>query len=147
MQKEYNYIAKYLDELQAGGIYTFTFSDIRRRFSEIQERSLQVSLSRMTGKGRIVVVRSGFYIIIPPEYSHPGILPPALYVDDLMKYLGKEYYVGLLSAAALLGSAHQQPQQGVGHVAQHRLAMRGGAVVLAKSVAMTHFSFPLQAIG
>lgn len=50
MQKEYNYIAKYLDELQAKGIYTFTFSDLRSRFSEIQERSLQVSLSRMTGK-------------------------------------------------------------------------------------------------
>jgi hypothetical protein len=28
-----------------------------------------------------------------------------------MKYLGREYYVGLLNAAALHGSAHQQPQE------------------------------------
>ena len=32
-----------------------------------------------------------------------------MYIDDLMKSLDKSYYVGLLSAAALFGAAHQQP--------------------------------------
>jgi predicted transcriptional regulator of viral defense system len=37
------------------------------------------------------------------------MLPPYLYIDDLMKFLGKSYYVGLSSAAAMHGAAHQQP--------------------------------------
>jgi hypothetical protein len=37
------------------------------------------------------------------------MLPPYLFIDDLMKSLDKPYYVGLLSAAALHGAAHQQP--------------------------------------
>jgi predicted transcriptional regulator of viral defense system len=51
----------------------------------------------------------GFYVIIPPDYSKQGIIPPYLYIDDLMKSLDTPCYVGLLSAAALYGAAHQQP--------------------------------------
>jgi hypothetical protein len=32
-------------------------------------------------------------------------------MDNFMKYLNRSYYVGLLSAAALYGAAHQQPQE------------------------------------
>jgi hypothetical protein len=39
-----------------------------------------------------------------------GIVPPEFYIDDLMKYLGRPYYVSLLNAAAFYGAAHQQPQ-------------------------------------
>src|SRR4030042_6092934 len=49
-------------------------------------------------------------------FSHPclplvrmGILPPVLFIDDLMKVLNKPYYVSLFSASALHGAAHQQP--------------------------------------
>ena len=38
-----------------------------------------------------------------------GILPPVLFIDDLMKVLNKPYYVSLFSASALHGAAHQQP--------------------------------------
>lgn len=34
-----------------------------------------------------------------------------LWIDDLMRFHHVPYYVGLLSAAALLGAAHQQPQE------------------------------------
>lgn len=39
------------------------------------------------------------------------MLPPALFIDGLMKYLKRPYYVGLLNAAAYHGAAHQQPQE------------------------------------
>jgi predicted transcriptional regulator of viral defense system len=39
------------------------------------------------------------------------MLPPYLFIDDLMKSLNKPYYVALLSAAALYGAAHQQPME------------------------------------
>lgn len=34
-----------------------------------------------------------------------------MYVDDLMKYIGRDYYISLLSAAAFHGAAHQQPMR------------------------------------
>ena len=54
--------------------------------------------------------RHGFYVIVSPEYGFKGVVPPTEYIDQLMKYLGREYYVGLLNAAAFQGAAYQQPQ-------------------------------------
>lgn len=48
---------------------------------------------------------------MPPEYSERGILPPPLFVNELMTFLDKPYYAGLLSAAAMHGAGHQQPQE------------------------------------
>ncbi|KAF5277940.1 hypothetical protein FQR65_LT15906 [Abscondita terminalis] len=58
----------------------------------------------------VVMVRREFYVIVPPEYRAKGIIPTSLYVNDLMKFLNRDYYVGLLNAAAYHGAAHQQPQ-------------------------------------
>ncbi|WP_223918744.1 MULTISPECIES: type IV toxin-antitoxin system AbiEi family antitoxin domain-containing protein [Segatella] len=38
-------------------------------------------------------------------------MPATYYIDQLMSYLQKPYYVCMLSAAELLGTAHQRPQQ------------------------------------
>lgn len=35
--------------------------------------------------------------------------PATWFIDDLMRHLGRSYYVSLLSAAALHGAGHQQP--------------------------------------
>lgn len=55
--------------------------------------------------------RRGFYLIVDPEHRLMGALPPTWWIDDLMRFHGVPYYVGLLSAAALHGAAHQQPQE------------------------------------
>ncbi len=39
------------------------------------------------------------------------MIPSTLFIDDLMQYLNREYYIGLLSASALHGAGHQQPMQ------------------------------------
>lgn len=53
----------------------------------------------------------GFYIIVTPEYSIQKILSPDLFIDTLFKYLGRPYYVGLLSASFYHGASHQKPQE------------------------------------
>ena len=53
----------------------------------------------------------GFYVIIPVHYVLRGSVPATYYIDQLMTYLNKPYYVCMLSAAELLGVAHQRPQQ------------------------------------
>ena len=104
----YNYLDKYLTEVRSQGRYAFTVEELKRQFDRSNPALMQ-NLFRLKSKKEIAFIRQGFYIIIPPEYSKQGIIPPYLYIDDLMKSLDKPYYVGLLSAAALHGAAHQQP--------------------------------------
>jgi predicted transcriptional regulator of viral defense system len=47
---------------------------------------------------------------VPAEYREIGAPPTPWFIDELMKFYQQAYYVGLLSAAALYGAAHQQPQ-------------------------------------
>jgi len=68
-------------------------------------------LERLSANEKIVSVFKGFYVIVPPPYSSKGILPPAMFIDSLMKFLQRKYYVALLNAAALHGASHQQPQE------------------------------------
>jgi predicted transcriptional regulator of viral defense system len=101
---------KFFVELQSQGRYTFTFDELRSRF-DLSEETLLQGLHRYKTKKQVAQIRKGFYAIIPPEYSKQGMLPPYLFIDDLMKSLNKSYYVALLSAAALHGAAHQQPME------------------------------------
>jgi len=101
---------KFFVELQSQGRYTFTFDELRSRF-DLSEETLLQGLYRYKTKKQVAQIRKGFYAIIPPEYSKQGMLPPYLFIDDLMKSLNKPYYVALLSAAALHGAAHQQPME------------------------------------
>jgi hypothetical protein len=50
-------------------------------------------------------------VVVPVEYELKGVVPPVVYIDWLMAYLQKNYYIGLLNAATFYGAAHQQPQE------------------------------------
>ena len=99
----------FVDRLQASGRYTFRREEARSALG-VSEIALQSAARRMAAKGRICAPRRGFYVIVPVEYSQAGAPPPSWFIDDLMKFHQHLYYVGLLSAAALHGAAHQQPQ-------------------------------------
>ncbi len=105
-----NYLEKYFSSIRSKGRYTFTYGELKEQLG-LSDRALIQSLSRVKKKGEVAQIRKGFYVIIPPEYSQQGMLPPYLFIDDLMTSLNKPYYVGLLSAAALHGAAHQQPME------------------------------------
>lgn len=109
--KNKNYLLTWIEKQQSWGRYTFSLDQVKQEFSEISEAGILLALSRLSKKARIISIYKGFYLIVPPEYSAKGILPPVQFIDDLMNFIGKPYYVGLLSAAALHGAAHQQPQE------------------------------------
>lgn len=48
--------------------------------------------------------------MVPPEYRSWGAVPAAWFIDPMMQHLGRDYYVGLLSAAAQHGASHQAAQ-------------------------------------
>lgn len=105
---KYEYIETYLETIRAKGRYSFSLEELLNEF-EISYNTIRQRLYHLKQNNKIAQIRQNFYVIIPPEYSVLGTLPPDLFIDAMMKYLGKKYYVGLLSAAALHGAAHQQP--------------------------------------
>jgi len=68
------------------------------------------ALSDLKRRGMLFSPTKGAYVPIPPEYRSWGAVPATHFIDPLMKHLGRDYYVGLLSAAELHGVAHQRPQ-------------------------------------
>ncbi|MBW6480585.1 MAG: type IV toxin-antitoxin system AbiEi family antitoxin [Bacteroidales bacterium] len=109
MQERYKYLDTYIDDQRSDGQYSFTADDLRKRF-DLTDEALKKSLQRLKRKKKVAMVRKGFYVIVPPEYRVKGIIPTSFYVNNMMKFLNRDYYVGLLNAAALHGAAHQQPQ-------------------------------------
>ncbi len=89
----------------------FTLEELKERFDSYSFSALSLALNRMVKKGKIVSFHQGFYLIIPPDRMSKKILPPTLFIDSLMQYLGRDYYLGLLSAAAVYGAQHQQAQE------------------------------------
>ena len=109
MDGHYGYLENFLNELRSNGRYAFSLQEVRGKFDQSDE-AIKKALQRLKKKKEIALVRNEFYVVVPPEYRSKGILPPSLFVADLMKFLGKDYYIGLLNAAAYHGAAHQQPQ-------------------------------------
>lgn len=111
MNREHHHrLAEIVDRLQERGLYHFSRTEIEPGFSG-SANALSLALHRLQQKNRIARIRNDFYIILPLEHRIRGMIPVDWFLDALMKSLGEPYYVGLLSAAALYGAAHQQIQE------------------------------------
>ncbi len=104
-------LAEWINQCLSRGKSAFSSKEVRKAFPADSEAALTLKLTRLTRKGKILSVHQGYYIIISPQYAAKGILPPVLFIDGLMRFLERPYYVGLLNAAAFYGAAHQQPQE------------------------------------
>lgn len=104
-------IRNWILDLPKRGKLTFSLDEVNSHFPHMKENNKRISLWRMVEAGKILSVWNGFYIVIPVEYELKGSVPPVVYIDQLMTYLSREYYIGLLNAAAFYGASHQQPQE------------------------------------
>jgi predicted transcriptional regulator of viral defense system len=109
MQEQYGYLEDFITELRSNGRYAFSLQEVRNKFEQSDE-AIKKALQRLKIKQEIALVRNEFYVIVTPEYRSKGMPPPSFFVSELMKFLEKDYYIGLLNAAAYYGAAHQQPQ-------------------------------------
>ena len=103
-----NKLESFLHASRAKGRYSFSREEAKSQLG-VSEKALNQALFRYSVKGKIAKIRSGYYAILPPEYAHRGMLPFDLFLDPMMKYLQRDYYIALFSAAAYYGAAHQQP--------------------------------------
>ncbi|MCQ2171350.1 MAG: type IV toxin-antitoxin system AbiEi family antitoxin [Bacteroidales bacterium] len=105
---EYNSCSEWIDAQEMRGRYFFTKEDVQKIFPDAKGHSLEVALSRLVSSKRIMSPWKNFYVIVSMEYRLRGVVPEHFYIDQLMRFLSRNYYVSLLSAAALHGASHQQ---------------------------------------
>ena len=105
---EVNYLQDWVTSEMVRGRYIFTKENVLGLHLPISDQALQNSLKRLRNRGIIMSPWQNFYVIIPTEYKLRGIVPPSFYIDRLMKFMGRDYYVSLLSAAELNGATHQK---------------------------------------
>ncbi len=104
-------LRKWIEDRAIHGYPTFSVEDVRAAGVCSTEQILQNELSRLSANKTIASVYRGYYVIIPVHYVLRGSVPATYYIDHLMTYLDKPYYVCMLSAAELFGAAHQRPQR------------------------------------
>ncbi len=90
------------------GRYIFNKEDVINLSVHSNRGSLNRALYRAQEKGIIMSPWQNFYAVIPMEYRLKGEVPPSFYIDMLMRFVGRDYYVSLLSAAMLNGAGHQR---------------------------------------
>lgn len=103
-------LESWIDALQASGRYSFLRAQAMKE-SGLSQAAVSKALQRSVKRNRVVKVKEYFYVIVPLEYSSAGAPPASWFIHDLMAAMGLPYYVGLLSAAAMHGSSHHQPQE------------------------------------
>jgi predicted transcriptional regulator of viral defense system len=103
-------VSEWINSSAMSGKLFFSLDDIIEAFPSVSRSTLMTSIGRQISRGSVQSLWRGFYGILVYEYGFRRIIPVVDYIDLLMQYLQRDYYVTLLSAAALQGAAHQSPQ-------------------------------------
>lgn len=104
-------VEEWIRNSEQRGHVTFSVAELHEAFAGRSLKGLNTELGRLVTRGRIISVYRGYYVIVPVQYQLKRVVPPSFYIEGLMRYVGKPYYVCLLSAAALHGAAHQRSMQ------------------------------------
>ena len=99
-------LSSWTSNLLASGRVVFSRGEAMRAIGVGRGAFLDVA-ERLQRQGRLIKPRQGFYAIVPPQFLLWGAPPPSWYIDDLMRFERRDYYVGLLKASELHGSSQQ----------------------------------------
>jgi len=97
------------DALLAAGKHTATTEELLR-LTGLGQSALHSGLHRLRQNGSIISPARGLYAVVPAQYRAWGAPPPEWFIDAMMTHLGRDYYIALLTAAAMHGAAHHAPQ-------------------------------------
>src|SRR5271163_4780074 len=99
-------LSAYITGLLAAGRLVFSRDEAQAALG-IGRGAFLDAAEKLQKRDRLLNLRQGFYVIVPPQYLNFGSPPPASFIDDLMRHDSRPYYVGLLKAAELQGASHQ----------------------------------------
>lgn len=105
LDKRYG-LSTFMTHLLSRGQVVFSSAQAQEALG-ISRGALLDAAEKQQRRKHLLSPRRGFYVIVPPEYLAWGAPPPAWYIDSLMQYENRPYYVGLLKAAEMHGATHQ----------------------------------------
>ncbi len=105
-----NTLEEFLDLQVAKYCFSFTKEKLKSCLDK-EDTALKRAIDRAKEKKKVFSLRKGFYLILPPRYRLLGKLPIQLYISNLMEYVDRPYYLGLLSAAKFHGATHHALQK------------------------------------
>ena len=80
-------LADFVDDLQVAGRLTFTREDAIAALG-VSQGALKQAALRLSKRGRLVVPRRGFYVIVPLEHRAAGGPPLASWLPDFVRFHG-----------------------------------------------------------
>jgi predicted transcriptional regulator of viral defense system len=102
-------VASLLDQLQARGCLVASLPDLANT-SGLSPLAVKRQIEHLAHRVGRLPGRPSSYLIVAPEHRKRGAPPVDFWLADYCRVHDKPYYVGLLSAAALHGSAKQAVQ-------------------------------------
>lgn len=103
-------VREWVKDGEIRGRIMFSFDDVAKSFAHVSRQVILNDLQRLKRQGVIYSPYKSFYVVLPPQYVLRRCVPPFYFMNDLMRYLNKDYYFSTLTAAMLWGAAHQSPQ-------------------------------------
>lgn len=100
---------RFLDQSQARGEFIVSVDELAQA-GQMTHLAIRRQLEHLSQRVQHLPGRPSAYLIVPPEHLARGAPPVAAWLDAYFRLRGQPYYVGLLSAAALHGSASQALQ-------------------------------------
>jgi predicted transcriptional regulator of viral defense system len=99
-------LSSHLSELLARGEVIFSSQEAELSLG-IGHGAFLDAAERLQKQKKLVRLRRGNYVVVPPQFGSWGAPPPSWYIDALMRHESSPYYVGLLKAAEIHGATHQ----------------------------------------
>lgn len=97
------------DRLLSEGVVSITAVELAGRANASAEATFR-AVHHAKAAGLLFSPAKGLYVLVPPHYRSWGTVPADWYVDDMMRHMGRKYYVSFLTAAARHGASHQASQ-------------------------------------
>lgn len=97
------------DQLLSEGVVTLTIHELTERAGATRQAAFR-AVHDAKADNRLFSPAKGLYVLVPPRYRSHGAVPPDWYINDMMRHMGRTYYLGFLTAAARHGASHQASQ-------------------------------------
>ncbi|MDE0125221.1 MAG: hypothetical protein OXN97_11655 [Bryobacterales bacterium] len=134
-------LSGYVSGLLSEGRTVFTAEEAEQALG-VGHGAFLDAAERLQRRKALLSPRRGFYVLVPPQFASWGAPPPAWYIDALMRYEARPYYVGLLKAAELHGATHQAVMEFQVISAKRLPRIRAGRSLIA-----FHFRKDLEEVG
>ena len=106
LNQQVSSLRSYIHNLQVEGRNTFTAEEAKSAIG-ISQSAFLAAAERLQRRTKLLKIRQGFYVVIPPFFESWGAPEPFCYIDALMDYQKEPYYIALLKAACFYGATHQ----------------------------------------